>query len=499
MENQSVEKIINQLEKNQVNLSKKEILLKIYQTLDHTGGIQGSMDEVARILLFPQASSVRCVIHPVVFSSANITFSSQNGKNAEDYSYLDEQIGELLEKKSPLFVPDTSKIHTIKFKPDELFPKAIAAFEISRLKEPFGLIWLGFDAPIQITHDEFAFYNEISVAISSVLKKQIDLLEYGLLKRTAIQLAEMVDFPLLLTFDKKIFFSNPKAKSIFRSQELLDQSDGVPPQVAEETFIEIVDGKADQLTIGQKKYKTFLARREIDKTDVSAIALVDETGLKRRQELSALILESIAANLGPLVRNCLANLKMVSLIGDLNSNQMVYADNTREALTEIEQVIGDLMAMDRFTEERGLMVEPFTPTELIERVSFLLIQKTRQKRVEIQFSEQKTSQQILMDKSLLTQSLYFILDFAIERSRMGGIIQVQEKFVKGDWQATITDASKGMSQGEIEQLFSKADSTQKNNEISLAYRIIRYLGGDLSVKSDLDFGCQYILRLPSHT
>jgi signal transduction histidine kinase len=250
------------------------------------------------------------------------------------------------------------------------------------------------------------------------------------------------------------------------------------------------------LKIGLNEYEIILEVKKDSESTIYAITFLDKTRERRRQEGSAVIIESVGHSLRSTINHCLANLKMLSLIGELNNNQIAYFENTREALNEALQVTDDLALMDRLSGQKGLFINDFLPGNVIRRVIDLLKQKTRQKRIEIRYQEQPTQFPITTDQSLFTQSMYDLLDFALERSRMGGIITIEEQIDQDGWIFTIKDASRGMAQSELDELTSSKEKSEINRGYHIAGRILSYLGANLTINNNLGYGCQFIVNFP---
>ncbi len=497
MSSGSYEEIIAQIDKYQIDLSRKEILLKIYQAQNHAKGLHNLIEEIGKILLIPNISCVRCNVHSPHNLSEGLQIIGKIGKNSKEYAYLDEQIITHLKSDSGLFiVADTSKIHSIKFEPEKPYPKAIVAIELNIEDKPFGLFWMGYEEAIDVTHDDFSFYQEIGEGISSVLEKNFAWYEKSLINEVTFKLFECLDYPIMVFIDRGLIYKNQKADEIINSLLSNKQGKKVSQNEIYELFKGIIEGEEKFLVIGNHQYDVPSVQLQENDLIINAISLIDHTLDKKRQELGAVIIETIALSLRPSITHCYANLKMLSLIGDLNTNQISYIDNTKEVLDGISQIVDDLSIIDRFTSQQGLVIQSVKPDEVIKHIVGMMQQKSKQKRIEIKYAEQSPVAQIFIDKILFTQCLFFIFEFAVARSKMGGIILVEEIVNEDGWELIINDASRGMSQGEIDQIFSPQNKSEKDNGILLASRIIKYLGGSLSIKSNLGYGCQIISRFP---
>ena len=491
---ESLEEILGQLDRVQSELAKKEILLQIFQSQKKAQGMGELLDLIIEVFIQPEINCIRCVVQSPRYLSKFFRFIGKSGKHANDFDYLDEQISELLRSKNPLIITDTAKIHSIKFKPGKPFPKAIVAWELSVNNHPFGIFWMGFDETIHVTQDEIVFYQDISGVMSLVLEKNISIFEKTVLNEVGFTSLDQMAFPFIIFIDQKVVYSNQQADFILNQWKSIHKPLDVSDDITLAQFQEIGKMPDQFLKIGSSEYKVIISERKENESGIYAIALVDRTRDKRHQEVSALIIKTIGKNLRTAISHSLANLKMLSLIGELNNNQQSYLHNTRESLDEAMRVTDDLALIDRFSNRKGLIIEDFLPSEIIQRVAKLFTQKTRQKRMEIRIQEAPTQFVIASDNALFTQAVFHLLDFSLERSRIGGIVTLEEQFHDDGWVFTIKDASRGMAQSELDGLFSQKDISEPNEGFHIANRIFKFLGGNLSVNNNLRIGCHFIVQ-----
>ena len=492
---ESFEEILEQLDRVQSALSQKEILLQIFESQKKAQGMGEILDLIIKVFIQPEINCIRCVVQSPRYLSNFFRFIGKNGKHADDFEYLDEQISELLRSKNPLIITDTAKIHSIKFNPGKPFPKAIVAWELSVNNRPFGIFWKGFDETIHVAQDEIVFYQDISEVMSLVLEKNISIFEKTVLNEIGFTSLDQVGFPLIIYIDQIMVFSNQQADLILNQWKSIHKSLDVSDDKTLAQFQKIEKMPDQFLKIGGIEYKVFISERKENQSGIYAIALVDRTRDTRHQQVSALIINTIGKNLRSAISHSLANLKMLSLIGELNNNQISYVHNTREALDEVMRVTEDLALIERFSNRRGLIIEDFLPSEVIQRVSKLFTQKTHQKRMEIKIVEASPQLIIASDQALFTQAIFHLLDYALERSRIGGIVTLEEQFHDDGWKFTIKDASRGMSQSELDGIFSQKDISEPNDGFHIANRIFKFLGGNLSVNNNFGIGCHFIVQI----
>ncbi|MCK4322402.1 GHKL domain-containing protein [candidate division WOR-3 bacterium] len=106
---------------------------------------------------------------------------------------------------------------------------------------------------------------------------------------------------------------------------------------------------------------------------------------------------------------------------------------------------------------------------------------------------------LFVDRKLMSQALYNLIDNAIYACKDGGGVKIEVESAKEDIIIRITDTGKGMDEDTLNSLF-ELFFTKKDGGVgvgmALTKRIIEAHNGDIEVKSKLGEGTEVIVRIP---
>ena len=494
------EDLIGLIEKQQEELSRYEIISKIFSLKTNAWAFNDILEHLIQILQIPHQNNIRFLIYSTSSNDQeNERIVYSGGVFADDYSYLDDQIIMQLNDKSPFIVADTSKTRSIKYLPDKPYPKAIVAYKLGNEQNKIGFFWIGFEDAIKISRDDFVYFNQIYEAVSSVICSYYISQDIVLMNKVIMQLLDLFEDPVLFLKKGRIFYSNKMADLLLddsstsqRDYEMVNQIQGILKSIPERGTSEVV--------IKDSKYH-LLQSELISEYDTSYQAIIFQnlSSVGRQRETLALILDTISQYLRSPTIESLASLKMLPLMGDLTTIQITYIENIKHNLETGLQVLDDLTTIDRITSGKGLIFNNIGTDEIIDFIITLLKPKAKQKRLEFQINRSEGKFSIYTDKTLITLSLFHVLDYAIDQSKVGGFLSLEENYTRNNWQFMIHDTSKIITKVEIERIFQPEFQKEKEKSLILAQRIITFLGGKLTIKSGIDKGCQYILELDLKT
>jgi signal transduction histidine kinase len=107
------------------------------------------------------------------------------------------------------------------------------------------------------------------------------------------------------------------------------------------------------------------------------------------------------------------------------------------------------------------------------------------------------------DVNIISHIWANIIENAVKFTPCGGKINIDLKKVKDDVVVSVFNSGEGISQNDISHIFEKfyqVDRSRKNRGsglgLPLVKRIVELCGGEISVKSEMGKGTEFIVRLP---
>jgi len=139
--------------------------------------------------------------------------------------------------------------------------------------------------------------------------------------------------------------------------------------------------------------------------------------------------------------------------------------------------------------------------DVIEEVLGFLEKEAMHRNIDLQLNLAEDLPRIASDRGQLQQVFLNILNNAFDAVDDGGKVSITSFEVDVDTVgATVQDNGKGMSQETMTHLFEPFFTTKKGYGtglgLSITYGIIKKLGGDIKVKSQLGAGTTFTVFLP---
>ena len=485
--------LTNSLNRQNQELKALSLKDKILDGFFRAESLQQCLDMAVREFKMPGCSSLRVLVDQRGPFNVLRQIKSIHGDFSQGYAYLDEQIIDQLRDKDQLVINDTSKIHSIKFTPEQPYPRAIGAFRFLTSNEIDGYLWISFEAIKEFT----AYELEKLTQFGNILELICVNFGHATTNRDSAVVFEkmlaMINMPVVLVGEnKKVLYANPIAEKNFNGViESIGQNTTVlnwlgMPERKIQAEIDIED-RHYQIT-GEKLEETAFPNAAI-------LFFEDDTVFNRKQSYLTLMMDTINHDFRGSLINMQGFSKLLGMVGELNPKQSEYLQLIQDGIDEIAAVTTDLLDVNRMVQEGGLKIQECKPGELVEKALTLIQAEARQKQVT--FGKQMTSENhaILVDRVMVISALYHLLKQSIQNSHLGGSVLVGERLEGNRWIVSIQDAGRGISQIDIENLAVNHFADKNFSGLSLVYRIARFHQGDLLVESELGKGTKYTLQL----
>ncbi|SIO31203.1 sensor histidine kinase [Halodesulfovibrio marinisediminis] len=138
--------------------------------------------------------------------------------------------------------------------------------------------------------------------------------------------------------------------------------------------------------------------------------------------------------------------------------------------------------------------------EVVREVLEFLEKELTKRSISINLMLQEALSEIESDKGQLQQVFLNIVSNSLEAVEEGGVIYIESKTMEDGVKVIIGDNGCGMSEETMDRIFEPFFTTKRNagNGLGLAisYGIIRKLGGDISVTSNVGTGSVFTITLP---
>lgn len=490
------EEIIQQLDKQQQQISQLEISSNIYSSYSKIDDFQNVIEKIINNIWIPNLNHIRILLFRPFFDSEEISNCSVHtqGVLAEEFSYLDEQIYLQLKSKSPFIIADTLKTRSIKFHPDLPFPKAIVAYQLIFQQKCIGFYWFGFNEIIPLNRSEINFYNRTNETINTVIDNYFSTKDLDTRIHIVLELLKIYDEPFILFRNGKSIFSNKKADLLWTKDE--------QPHPDLEKILNM-PGKGTnnkntitEIEIDKKNYQVMTSFMNDDYLNYAVIIFKNISLEGKRRDLHAIALESLAQMLKTPLVESQAMIKMINLLGDLNSNQRTYIENIQKNIDNNLMLIDDLTTIERMNVGEGLLIDEVIIKEIIDHVLEILKPRISQKRIEIK-QNSDFEKILLVDKKMITHAIYLVMEFIINQTNMDTVIILEGKQNAGSWGLSVIDQSRTFSKSEFDRILKAEFHLDIEKNLYLANRIFSLLGVKLNFMDQLEQGNQYQINIPN--
>lgn len=489
-----VQHLSDSLTKQNQELKIQSLQNKLYQKSFQASSLQPCLDHILKEMRMTGCSSMRILIQRSGPFGGEAFIKAEKGENTQAYAYLDDQILQQLKDKSQLIIPDTTKIHSIKFSPDKKYPKTIVAYHFLKMTDANGFLWMSFDAVKELTDFERELFAQTLPVLAEIC--QSSLLQDNLQTKFSIfeKTVNRIDLPIVVLKPQQgIIYANQAANEKFSDHF---ESIAAHALVTEWLNSEQVHSGME-LEIGGRHYQASGFRLALNEEEqIALITFADDTVLNTKQEYLTLIMETVSHDFRIPLVNLQGFTKLLSMVGELNPKQTEYLDSIQSGIEEISLVVDDLFAMNRMLQEEGLKLTECFPKDLIEKAVSLVQAEARQKRVEIQCNLIADELSVWVDQALIISALYNLLNNAVKNSRIGTTVTVEDSMIEKSWLVSIQDSGRGISQIDIEKLESNHFLSKDGSGLSIVDKIARFHQGTLKIESELGKGSKLILQLP---
>lgn len=189
--------------------------------------------------------------------------------------------------------------------------------------------------------------------------------------------------------------------------------------------------------------------------------------------------------------------------GTLNGQQAEHVQTIRRYSRRLTDLITNILKLNKLEKQNIQPVpEPYDLCEQLAECALLFENRWEEKGIEFEADlEDETT--IEADASLLELVWNNLLSNAIKFTEPGGIVTLRQTSTAQGVEVAVSDSGCGMDEKTLEHIFDKfyqgdtSHSTEGNGlGLALVLRILRMVGGDISVSSKPGEGSTFTVKIP---
>lgn len=193
-------------------------------------------------------------------------------------------------------------------------------------------------------------------------------------------------------------------------------------------------------------------------------------------------------------------------VGPINQEQRVFLQRAANACDYLQRLVEDLLDLSRLRSGEISLNPTITDlVELIEHIVDSLRLRAEQNNIELDVNVAPEVAELLVDRTRLAQILTNLIDNAVKFNYHGGRVSVRATLEGREVLIAVSDTGPGIAEAEQEAIFDefyrgKGELTQARTGaglgLAIAKRVATFLGGTLTVQSELGQGSTFFLRFP---
>ncbi len=189
--------------------------------------------------------------------------------------------------------------------------------------------------------------------------------------------------------------------------------------------------------------------------------------------------------------------------GTLTHRQAEYVGTISRCARRLTDLITNILKLNKLEKQNICPVpEPYDLCGQLAQCALLFETRWEEKNIEFE-ADMEDMAVIEADESLLELVWNNLLSNAVKFTPAGGTVTLRQSSTANGVEVTVSDTGCGMDAGTLEHIFDKfyqgdASHAAEGNGLGLALtlRILRMVGGDISVSSRPGEGSTFIVRLP---
>lgn len=243
----------------------------------------------------------------------------------------------------------------------------------------------------------------------------------------------------------------------------------------------------------------------IRKSDENQMAMVKEA--EHTNKLASI--GRLAAGVGHEINNPLAIINQkIGLIEDLleiSKADFAHKDTIVDSLQTVNKSVDRCKAITHrllgFARRSVIYTEQLDLNEIIREVLQFLDNSMLYSRIKLELNLENNLPHITSDRLQLQQIFLNIVNNAIDAVGKNGLIKIRSQEAGTNLQVIVADNGPGVSEEILPKIFEPFYTTKETGKgtglgLSITYGLVKKLGGDITVQSQLDHGTIFTITIP---
>ncbi len=193
-----------------------------------------------------------------------------------------------------------------------------------------------------------------------------------------------------------------------------------------------------------------------------------------------------------------SKIENMSTAEDISDAQYQKLEEVKRTLNRLKKIVSSLLLISRIENEHYIRNDTVRPAVLLKEVMEELLHRLEEK--ELKFIRQMNENVVLknLNRDLLFQLFYNILNNAIRYNRNGGRIEVWDELGNGKYAVYIKDTGIGIAKEQVNDIFNRFKKSNQSTEgyglgLSIVKSIMQYQKISITVQSTPPEGTTFII------
>lgn len=501
-------------ENAQKQIEDKEQLLRISHMIPIIGNYDDAIQPYLELIVKRGADSTRMIITDpeLCGGTKSEPIVIKNGATADLFAYLDLQIIDLIKNQNRVILPFAYRSTQLNLLPGHLHPGAIIAFTLVHEERKIGIVWSAFDQPRNFTKPELQFYEDVIVEIQNKImmfqqyRKSEDSSEF------LNEAVKKIPFPILLVNkENNLMLANQAASDLPEVIEGKKKNDKSENEIIFKPFMDILDQKeydnqepAELLFPDKHSYIVRIFPLVPKATGTRLVILQDSSAEKERSQKQNDFIETVSHDMRSPLTLIKGYINMLEMVGSLNDQQKDFIQKIVINVDSMTKLVNNILDIERLESGIGLKKEITSPEEILAETVEDLKPSAAQKNIQIDCVKE-TKVKCLVDRFLLKQAVYNLIENSIKYSAVGDKIELRLTEKDQNIEFIVKDHGAGIAPIDLPRIFEKEYRSNLKNQdqirgaglgLSIVKSIAERHNGKVWVESQLGKGSTFHLEIP---
>ncbi len=441
------------------------------------------------------------------------------GPSADRFSYLDDQIFELMQQQLFLSIPNAARTRRLVFPTGKPVPGAIIAQAVHHENQYYGVLWMAFNEPQTFSDEDVRFLNTLAgqAALAASNSRLYTTAEIGRQRLEAV-LASTPEPVMVIDEQMRLLLLNPAALQVPGLIGSASPRKPIREVIQQDDVYRLVTMPTEEGVIsreitlpGGRIFYTSVSPVLVEGQSVGKICILrDVTHYKELDSLKSDFVSTVSHDLRSPLTLMRGYATMIQMVGELNDQQKNYITKIVAGVDNISRLVNNLLDLGRIETGVGLKIEETPVTEVVDTVINQLVPQASQNKVRVQFVDGETQGHLVpiriqADPALVQQAIYNLIENAIKYTPVGGEVRVKLNAGPATVVVEVRDTGIGIAPLDLPHMFEKfyrsgRREAYQQRGTGLGLAIVKSIAerhhGKVWVESQLGRGSVFFLELP---